>query len=53
MNKQDEKKAQKLTDEIVELLDSVHQLELTLSRVKNEGEELLRKLLKRHEPQQE
>ena len=45
MNKEDEKKLENLIDEDVELLDNVHKLELTLSRIKNEGEELMRKLL--------
>lgn len=49
MSKKDENQAQRLTNKVVELLDSVHHLELTLSRLKNEGEELLRKLLQRHE----
>ena len=43
MSKKDEKRIEKLTDEIVVLLNRLHKLELTLSRIKNEGEELLRK----------
>ena len=47
MDKKDEKRIEKLTDQIVVLLNRVHQLELTLSRIKNEGEELLRKFMVR------
>jgi len=45
MSPEDKKKLESLIDEDVKLLDDVHKLELTLSRIKNEGEELLRKLL--------
>jgi len=47
MDKKDEKRIEKLTDQIVVLLNRVHRLELTLSRIKNEGEELLRKFMVR------
>jgi len=47
MSKKDEKKLEGLTNETVKLLDAIHKLEVTLSRIKNEGEELLRKLMNR------
>ncbi len=46
MNKQQEKKKlNELTNQNIELLNDVHELEVTLSRIKNEGEELLRKFM--------
>lgn len=42
----DEKKAKKLLDKLVEIMSQVNALEKTFSRLKNEAEELLRKLLK-------
>jgi len=45
MSKKDEKHIEKLTDQLVVLLNRLHKYELTLSRIKNEGEELLRKFM--------
>lgn len=45
MSKKDEKRIEKLMDEVVVLLNRVHKLELTTSRVKNELEELLQKTM--------
>lgn len=45
MSKKDEKKLEKLEDQLVVLLNRVHNLELTLSRLKNEGQELLRDIM--------
>lgn len=46
MSKADKAKLEKLTNQTVDLLGTLNALEKTLSRVKNESEELLRKLLK-------
>lgn len=46
MKKKDKAELEKLTNETVKLLSSLNALEKTFSRIKNEGEELLRKLLK-------
>lgn len=46
MNETDEAKATKLLEQLVELISQVNILEKTFSRIKNESEELLRKLLK-------
>ena len=47
MNQTDEKKATKLLEQLVELISQLNTLEKTFSRIKNESEELLRKLLKK------
>jgi len=47
-SKADEKKLEKLLDKAVKLMGNLNGLEITFSRIKNESEELLRKLLKRN-----
>jgi len=47
-SKIDEKKLEKLTDRAVKLMSNLNGLEITFSQLKNESEELLRKLLKRN-----
>ena len=47
MSKADKAKLEKLTNETVDLLGTLNVLEKTFSRIKNEAEELLRKLLKK------
>jgi len=47
MSKADKAKLEKLTNETVDLLGTLNTLEKTFSRIKNEAEELLRKLLKK------
>lgn len=48
MSKADEKKLERLTNRTVRLLGRINTLEKTFSRVKNEAEELLRKLLRKN-----
>jgi len=43
----DEKKLERLTNQTVKLMSKQNALEKTFSRIKNETEELLRKLLKK------
>lgn len=47
MSETDEKKVEKLLGKLIELVSDLNVLEKTFSRLKNEAEELLRKLLKR------
>lgn len=49
MSKTDEKKLESLTSRTVNLMNSQNRLEKTFSRLKNETEEFLRKLMKRNE----
>lgn len=48
MSESDEKRLEKLTGKLIEVIDQLNIIEKTFSRVKNESEELLRKLLKRN-----
>ena len=41
-----ERKIERLTDQAVKILDRLNKMELTFSRLKNEGDDLLRNLLK-------
>lgn len=47
MSEADKKKLEGLTNKAVNLLGTLNTLEKTFSRIKNEAEELLRKLLKK------
>ncbi len=47
MSNANEKKLEKLTDKAVKLMSNLNGLEITFSQLKNETEELLKKLLKR------
>jgi len=49
MSKTDEKKATQLLEQLVKIISQLNALEKTFSRIKNEAEELLRKLLRRNE----
>lgn len=49
MNKTDERKLERLTDRAIRLSGKLNALEKTFSRLKDETEELLRKLLKRND----
>lgn len=52
MSETDKKKAKRLLGELVEVMSQVNALEKTFSRLKNESEELLRKLLKANDKRQ-
>lgn len=45
MIKKKERKLDRLLNRTVKIMDKLHQLEITFSRLKNESEELLRELL--------
>jgi len=49
MSKVDEKELESLTNRTVKLMGDQNKLEKTFSRLKNETEELLRKLLKKND----
>ena len=49
MSKAEEKKATRLLEKLVKVMNQINTLEKTLSRIKNEAEELLRKQLKRND----
>ena len=48
MSKTNKKELEKLTNQTADVLSKLNILEKTFSRIKNEAEELLRKLLKRN-----
>ena len=48
MSESDEKKLEKLTGRLIEVIGQLNSIEKTFSRLKDESEELLRKLLKRN-----
>jgi len=48
MSEKDEKKLEKITSRLIGVISQLNILEKTFSRLKNESEELLRKLLKRN-----
>ena len=41
----DEKKLERLTNKLIKVIERLHELEKTFSRLQNETEELLRKML--------
>jgi len=49
MSKADEKKLESLTNRTIKLMSQQNALEKIFSRLKNETEELLRKLIKRND----
>jgi len=49
MSRKQERKFENLTNRVVKLMNRLHELEMTFSRLKNESEELLRKMLSRQD----
>jgi len=47
MSKKDEKKLESLTDRLVKLMDKIYKAQKSLTRLENESDALLRKLLNR------